>query len=361
MRYKLLMGYLLRKLKSKRGWKVQYRTSTRGKRYAKDIPENDYMRLGLHRNLDLVEVQERVKQLNSQEKLRRIQEARIAIKGRLDEDDTALNAFLPAILRAQFEKDYINNESKKVSHWRTAKRLIVEIGLPLEDWEFNKHRWYKLFQSKHYSADYVQKLLHILNLWGKFVAHKQRVFYAPISGPVGIDKQRIVDAYEYKGDTKASLPLTPEILESLKSKLPFPQYNWLFLSMWLGLRPSEVDSLHLPSGPKTWRLEDRTLWVYQTKLTGIASVDRWKPIPIKYLEQLGCVRIIKELEFKRPLNKTLIKYTDKHITCYGGRKGFVDLMLEQGISLEAISSWLGHRSLDRTWKVYKDKKKVLLK
>jgi len=40
---------------------------------------------------------------------------------------------------------------------------------------------------------------------------------------------------------------------------------------------------------------------------------------------------------------------------YSGRKGFTDLMLTKGQSLENISIWLGHSHISRTWASYRDK------
>lgn len=47
----------------------------------------------------------------------------------------------------------------------------------------------------------------------------------------------------------------------------------------------------------------------------------------------------------------------KGIDLYGGRKGFVDLMLSKGHALENISVWMRHSTLDRTWRSYKQRRK----
>jgi integrase len=56
--------------------------------------------------------------------------------------------------------------------------------------------------------------------------------------------------------------------------------------------------------------------------------------------------------------KTLKKLFGGQTTCYSGRKGFTDLMQSNGQKLEDISLWLGHRSIEMTWKHYKDKKAI---
>lgn len=85
--------------------------------------------------------------------------------------------------------------------------------------------------------------------------------------------------------------------------------------------------------------------------------DRWKPIPLLFEEQRFGLKIIEAKSFKRPLVKTIKKHFGDRHDCYGGRKGFVDLMLSKGHTLENISIWMGHATLGRTWRSYKNKRK----
>ena len=66
-------------------------------------------------------------------------------------------------------------------------------------------------------------------------------------------------------------------------------------------------------------------------------------------------------DFSRPLNKTVQKCISEAVTLYGGRKGFTDLMLERRQSLEDVSTWLGHATIERTWRSYKGKQVVRFK
>lgn len=158
-----------------------------------------------------------------------------------------------------------------------------------------------------------------------------------------------------------SQPLTPAKLESVKDKLIPEQYNWLLLSVWFGLRPEEVEGLHVE---KRFRVDFhikkkiKVLHVYQTKLQGISEDKRWKAIPIIFPEQEACIDIIAEGNFKKPLYKTMRKHIGKGISLYGGRKGFVDLMLSLDQKIENISIWLGHKDISTTWKHYKDKQEI---
>ena len=69
---------------------------------------------------------------------------------------------------------------------------------------------------------------------------------------------------------RASLPLSVSDLWKSKEKLNQENFNWLYLSVWLGLRPQEMEDLHNLS---LWKLEKNStstgkdiLWVFQTKI-----------------------------------------------------------------------------------------------
>lgn len=53
--------------------------------------------------------------------------------------------------------------------------------------------------------------------------------------------------------------------------------------------------------------------------------------------------------------KTMHFHFGPGVDLYGGRKDFTDLMIAKGHTLENISIWMGHSSLDRTWRSYKAK------
>lgn len=133
-------------------------------------------------------------------------------------------------------------------------------------------------------------------------------------------------------------------------------------TLWLGLRPSELDLI----------LEDRSkmkvemqgavpiLYVYQSKMSTVSKAKRWKAIPCFLKEMQLALKDIENGVPQKSLVKTLRKALPKmdNVGLYSGRKGFTDLMLANGQSLENIASWLGHASIERTWKHYKNKKSV---
>ncbi|MBI3295429.1 MAG: site-specific integrase [Deltaproteobacteria bacterium] len=174
---------------------------------------------------------------------------------------------------------------------------------------------------------------------------------------------KIEDAFfEANAKGLASEPLTVELLQGAKDELRKDHYNWLFISVWFGLRPLEIDELQ---DKDTWTIRKegniQVFTVYQSKLTSISRDKRWKLIPILFPEEEEAMRIIKSGEFSRPLVKTLETKVGEGITCYGGRKNFTDLMLDKGYSLESISAWMGHSSIETTWQKYKNRLAVSIK
>jgi hypothetical protein len=125
-----------------------------------------------------------------------------------------------------------------------------------------------------------------------------------------------------------------------------------------GVRPQEVDNL---KKKELWKIEEfngkKVLWLFQTKIVALPYEDRWKPISIIFEEQEFALRIVEGQNFKRPLVKTVRRYFGEGIDLYGGRKGFTDFMLSKDQVLENTSVWMGHSTLERTWRSYKQRKK----
>lgn len=207
----------------------------------------------------------------------------------------------------------------------------------------------------------MNEIMKFANLWRFFICKKMGRPFLPVPRPGGYERRRIIDSYfqKTKDRPKKSGPITLLKLLKSKAKLRDNLYNWIYLTVWFGLRPKEVDNLHDVS---MWKVETlfngrKVLWVYQTKIVALPEVDRWKPIPILYSEQEVGLKILEEGVFKRPLVKTVREHFGKDISLYGGRKGFTDLMLSKGNSLESISIWMGHSTIGRTWKSYKNRRK----
>lgn len=180
---------------------------------------------------------------------------------------------------------------------------------------------------------------------------------------------------EVKKEGIESAPLTFEILNSVphtenekdNEKMKSRHWRFLFICCAFGLRPSECSRL---LGDKKNKFHEFTkpdqngifyLKIYQPKLITLEVKNRWKSIPILFEEQRLAIEFIKAQNFKKPLTKTIHNFISPKHNNYGGRKGFLDEMLkpERGPQLfENISLWLGHTSLDRSLRNYKQRNRV---
>jgi integrase len=148
----------------------------------------------------------------------------------------------------------------------------------------------------------------------------------------------------------------------MKSKVSEETFNWLYMSVWLGLRPEEVDSITNKKAVKVTYddvNEVNVVSIYQCKLMSISEEMRWKHIPLIFKEQNKCLEIIEKKNIHRPHPKTIRKHSgNDRITCYGGRKAFVDLCLDRNQEVTEISLWLGHKNSTITMAVYKQRQVV---
>src|SRR5207253_744373 len=104
-------------------------------------------------------------------------------------------------------------------------------------------------------------------------------------------------------------PISPSQLETTRGKIKPKYYNWLYLSVWLGLRPLEIDPLHDKNHFRLLMTPQGlpVLSIYQTKLISIPPRHRWKLIPLFRDEQKQALEIIQHQDFHRPLTKMVKK------------------------------------------------------
>jgi hypothetical protein len=152
-----------------------------------------------------------------------------------------------------------------------------------------------------------------LNQFGEFVCEHQGQFFKPIPKMTGHEANQIREAYHesktFRGESKI---LTPQKLEKIKDQLKPEQYRWLYISVWAGLRPKEIDLLQNSSDAERYKVtstmvEKRNvpvLEVYQSKLASVHRDHRWKYIPLFLKEQQKILTYLEQ-NLKRPLNKTL--------------------------------------------------------
>jgi hypothetical protein len=367
------VGYRIKALPyKKRTWKVQTETYVGGERKILDLALEEYTRAGFDPKWPIERAKEHQQALNAQSQVKAIAEKRAVIRERLDDEALVRKAFLGDALVEEFEdtilyarleiEDRDTTRAKKLrSHWAAAQITLCEIKLPPIDWASQATRFYDYFVKHRFSPSYVQKVMRVINMWGGFVSRRSRQYWEPIPSPRGREKHRISDRYFSDGERgKESDPISPEMLESARSGLKPEQFNWVYLTIWLGLRPEEVDQIHKKGHHEI--LFDRELGknvvrVYQPKLVGIRKEDRFKFIPVTCPEQDVAVKLLQSAApLERPLVKTLRAHVEGHVGVYGGRKGFEQLMLARGHQFSDISSWLGHQTVDRTWRSYRNRK-----
>jgi hypothetical protein len=380
------MGYYVRSLPQRlKGpkWKLQYvsykyadikHSAARKPKKEWDVPRPRYRSLGFHDGMTIDDARVRARQLNTQLLIKRQEEKIKAIADAECKRRNRVQAVLPTEFVEEFELRFIRacdrhqDSSQRIKRattiWRAAQHMVAGIGIEASDWFLFQHEIYDYFATKQYSVRYVHAILRFANLWGFYICKKLAKPFLPIPIPRGFERQRLISSYYEKANKvrRPSKPLDPAMLSRVVTRINRPNYNWLHLSVWFGLRPKEIDSLH---DKKMWFVEvlgngRAVLWVFQTKIIALPPEDRWKPIPILYPEQERALEILKKGNFKRPLTKTMRLHFGPGVDAYAGRKGFADLMLSRGQSFENISIWMWHSTISRTWRSYKNRGKFHL-
>lgn len=372
------MGYYVRVFKPKSKpvhWKLQFVShkkkhtiESKAKKPKKewDVPKARWYSLGFQVSMTVEQAKARAKQLNAKLHLKRREELHLAFDREAQMLQTKFNAAIPELYKNEFEQKYVHGRmngpewrKRFLRTWRAVQKLLLEVQTDPADWYDEMFKFYDYFHERQYSFSYIRRILQLTNLWGYFLSRKMGHPFARVPMPRGKERERILDAYFNKKGRHVceSDPISPVQLEDVKDKINEANYNWLYLSVWLGLRPREIDQLHDSKLFKIQHTGDQTalLWVYQTKLVAVPPRYRWKLIPIVFTGQSDVVKIIESGHFKRPLNKTIQSHFGKFTTLYGGRKGFTDLMLDHQQQLENISQWMGHSTIERTWKNYKSR------
>ncbi len=325
--------------------------------------------------MTVAEAKARAKQINAQ---RNSESNRISNTARrVDLLKTESKAYLPATDVALFEKElaeiYADNPYRleiNKRYWTAAQLCILTLAIDPKDFRASNHKLINYFKGKKWSHDYIKRITRILNLWGVCVSRHRGSHYEPIPDLTTMQVQSINDKRDgVKGVRVPAEPLSwPEIRDkctSFENEGLITKWNWLKIAAVFGLRGLEVDNLK--KGKQFAYVEYdkdqkcQVLWVYQSKLISVPKDQRWKPIPVVLPEQKEALLLIHSGEFERPLNKTLQRHFGDDVQAsHSPRKAFTDWMLDQGFELEDISTFLGHHSIDMTWRKYKNRRKFKL-
>lgn len=350
-------------------WYVFHQVYRNGKAIQKALPKESYEALGFQLHWSIAEARTSCKELNKVRAEEKQSIRRAILKSK---EVKSLNEyFFPTQLLVLFmEKLELENQGserhlqKSFSVFKFVQAMCIKLKIKPPEYRDQQKKIFNYFVSKKVSVSYAKRIIAMTNTWGYFQCRMSGQFFEPIPTIKGNTRERIADAQATKvgkntrlGVREQSEPLTEDALKKLKDKAPPALYNFLHLTVYLGLRPEEAISLH---DEESYKLEDRDglsiLWVYQSKLKSVAKDKRWKLIPLILPEQQECLSIIASGEFKKCSYKYARTFLPKGTTFYGGRKNFIDMMLSYGQKLEDISMWMGHTSLDTSWKHYKNKK-----
>lgn len=232
------------------------------------------------------------------------------------------------------------------------------------------------FKKRQFSVSYSMDIIYMLNWWSKFYAKQTGTYFEKIEGLKPNARISIAQAHSFKteGIRTTALPVDESVLKRMKTGInPANEkevlwLNWVECAYRFGLRPSELDRI---IGNVETQKENgvEVLVVEQTK-TVFDSADREKEkyIPVLCEEQAECLEKIMDGKLKRPSPKWIHKMAKdpkkkyknhEKYDCYSPRKGATDYWLvELKQTLENCALFLGHRSIETTWKHYKNKTKV---
>lgn len=364
--------FLIRYRQTRKGlkWrimKVEYIHGGNGRKSETVVQDPAFTDLGFSLGMTLLQAKNHCKKLNAQAQIKRKEQKKKALASSNLQDlnkiaktivpESESSAFVDHLQSEWFGGQY--NLRKQVFLWNKCQIILKTLKILPQDYYKDRARLYKLFEAEQMSLSYVEKILRVLNKYGEWYANEHRSFFKKIPLPKGLIRETILEASN--ADGSGAKPLTPQLLKSLNEKMPPGQLEYLAATLYLGLRPSELD-LIIEDKNKFLKSEIqdgvRVLGIYQSKLAGVSKDDRWKWLPLFLDEQREAYKNINKGILKKPLVKTIKKHLGDGYGLYSGRKGFTDLMLGLNQRLEDVSAWLGHKNIDRTWRVYKQKRKV---
>ena len=341
-----------------------------GKPKTKSVPKNAWFQLGFRPEMSLEQAKARAKELN---KTRQLEAKKIVSIGRRVEDVKQVRSvYLPSDLVSEFTQWLADNKvrgskqkEKLFSHWELAQTIIAEAKLFPQDFYLNAGKLLSFFVRRKYSMSYVRKIMAVLNWWGTFYASKKSTPYYPLKNLDSSLTGEIERAYsESDGFVGPSDPLTPEMLEAKKSSMKPEQWQWLYCTVWLGLRPSEIEQRNQKRRSfEIYFDEDagcEVLRIFQPKLRNKPDVA-WKFIPLFLPEMITAAGYLSG-DLKAPTLKTMHATFKGRVTLYGGRQGFVSLMVNRhSQDINQVSNWLGHTNIYRTKRSYERRNKVSFK
>jgi hypothetical protein len=330
--------------------------------------------LGFSSNMTPAQAKEHAKKLNALNEIKRKeQKSKVRASERLHDLTLIGDSIVPVEMSEMFilhiEENWQGgpyNLRKQAQHWKLIQKMITALKIQPHEYLKRKNEFYRYFEQHRMGKSYVEKVLKVLNKWGDFYAEQTKTYFKKVPAPQGITLQRIKKA-ALRATGEGATALTPELLKHMNGRLDVRKWSYLHASLWFGFRPSELDAI-IEDRDAHLKVEEQdgvtVVGIYQGKLVSIDEHLRWRWVPCIHAEQSAALDRILNGHLQKTTVKTMRKAAPSdagEIGLYSGRKGFTDLMLSLGQSLEDVTQWLGHTSIERTWKHYKNKKKVHFK
>lgn len=351
------------------------------------IAEAVHYRFGLSADMTATEAKSKLNDFRKMNKASRLDVAKQdrAFK-RYTKARTINQILFPQELVSMFEQK-IRNENfgseahlqKKLYILTTIQEILNTLKITPEIYAENTKRIFKHFADEQYSLNYCQKLISMMNEWGKYATAKGSGYYKLIPQPKGNAREKINQQSSLKtGVRKEGLPMTQNLLDQIISIAPnhgfsANEINFFKATFYLGLRPEEL--VKAPKGGKHYsKYTDMksgydVIMVYQEKLQGVPENKRTKHIPLKWDEQKNAIDIIENKNFQKPTYKK-IKSLARALNCnsgnralglYSGRKGFCNWCFDKGeTDFVSISTWCGHLDTKTTFAIYRDRTQVMI-
>lgn len=250
--------------------------------------------------------------------------------------------------------------------WRIV-RSILEVDLASEDLltlPSCPALFYKGIAKRQLALSSAVPIIRLANRLIQFHAQQLKTHLpAPIPPVRGKARQFIEASYNKVGKSHPCLPLTEKKLLDLEGILSRKHWAYLHVSLYLGLRPSELDN---SLDHKVLMIDGvKVLKVFQSKLANTLEKEMcYKLIPILEPEQEVAIRFLKgdlpTPQFKKPDHSTIRKHLGIGYGLYSGRKGFSTFALSRGWKFDLVSKSLGHSNLKMTENFYTEQEKLMI-
>jgi hypothetical protein len=365
-------------------WSLLLESYEKGDRSQETISKALYYRFGLRPEMTVQQAREQIKKYNFLRKVENeeVRSQMLALK-RADRLTGISKTLFPPELVRQFKEKIYNLHTTERYKIRmdgvfslVQEMISKEIKIQPSKYADEVDKITNYFIKRQYSSSYSSDILYMLNWWGKFYAKQTGTYFEKIERIRENVRKAINRSHSFKvtGIRTPALPIDEEVLSRMKIKIDTTNekevywLNWVESSYRFGLRPDELDRIIGNVEVDFDKNGIEIVKVEQTK-TVFDGEDRnsIKFIPVLCQEQADCLQKIIAGKMKRPKPKWIhetakdpnkkYKRHEKY-DCYSGRKGATDYWLEKlEQSLENCSLFLGNRSIETTWKHYKNKSK----